>query len=145
MKKQYLNWHDFEEAVEQIVMRLEWQYKHENKTPFTKIVGLTRGGLPLATALSHRLKIPMVALEWSTRDFKKQDAERLTDLCIEGVQNMLFVDDICDSGKTIKQINQVTNDLATWCVWISKIPELTRYFVDADRGGDVWYVFPHEI
>jgi len=61
------------------------------------IVGLTRGGLIPAVMLSHRLKLPMKTIQWSTRDYPLK--ESLDELRI--YRKILIVDDICDSGVTL--------------------------------------------
>tara|TARA_Y100000389_G_scaffold199043_1_gene236683 strand:+ start:5459 stop:6016 length:558 start_codon:yes stop_codon:yes gene_type:complete len=87
------------------------------------IVGLTRGGLLPATMISHYLKVPMYTLDVSFRD-KDSDVESncwmSTDafgaLSTEDIEvfknrwdvskrkNILIVDDINDSGKTLQWI-----------------------------------------
>lgn len=95
------------------------------------IVGLTRGGLIPAVYLSHKLKVPMTALDYSTRDKMVLDTDQsvsehgevsgsilasqsvyqshgsylkahLNRLSLSG--NILLVDDLADSGRTLKEV-----------------------------------------
>ena len=113
--------------------------EYEN-TGITQIVGLSRGGLPLAVALSNWLSIPMVPIVWQTRDGSTQDVETLSNL--EGVETTLFVDDICDSGLTIEQIRAVYPD-SIWCTLVNKKPGFVDYS-PLEVEGEEWVTFPWE-
>ena len=64
------------------------------------IVGLSRGGLIPGVALSHKLDIPFIPVKWSTTE-KKGNLE-VFDLADNPRVNLLVVDDILDSGVTMK-------------------------------------------
>lgn len=71
---------------------------------FDRVVGISRGGLIASTILSHRLEIPLRVVEWSKRDSGLQYCpEDLYQSIIEG-QQILLVDDIVDSGVTIREL-----------------------------------------
>lgn len=84
------NWSDLDKAVKLAAN------KYKNKT-FSGVYGIPRGGLCAAVKLSHILNIPLLDLP--------QD-------------NSLIVDDIYDSGKTLKKYKNYKN--ATYFVLISK-------------------------
>ena len=84
------SWKSFDSAVKLAVSK----YKDQK---FVGIYGIPRGGLCLAVALSHHLKIPLLD---SAQD------------------NCLIVDDIYDSGKTLEKYKNYKN--ATYFVLISK-------------------------
>jgi hypoxanthine phosphoribosyltransferase len=63
------------------------------------IIGLSRGGLVPAIKLSHYLNIPMYALN------KEESNLWLAEDVYNGV-NMLIIDDINDTGKTIQWVKQ---------------------------------------
>lgn len=68
------------------------------------IVGVTRGGLIPAVYASHYFGVPLLTINVSLRDFK---AHEEVDEIMEHVgagKNVLIVDDICDSGDTLKLI-----------------------------------------
>jgi len=78
MEKFYVTWEEIEELVDLLakqIIKSGYQIEY--------IFGLQRGGLIPAVLLSHKLDIPMT-----------QDPTR---------QNILIVDDICDSGETFKE------------------------------------------
>lgn len=80
------------------------QQIRKSEIRFDKVVGISRGGLVSSTVLSHRLQIPLRVVEWSTRDTGYQFCpEDLYQSIIEG-QQILLVDDIVDSGKTIREL-----------------------------------------
>lgn len=57
MDKKYYTWNDLEFAAEHIILSMyrgHWMPHY--------IVGITKGGLPLSTIISHKLSIPLVAL-----------------------------------------------------------------------------------
>jgi len=69
------------------------------------IIGVLRGGAVPGVYLSHWLECPMATLEWSTRDNAVgQNFDDRIKFALNRNSNILFVDDICDSGLTLKQI-----------------------------------------
>lgn len=103
------------------------------------IVGLSRGGLMPAVVLSHRLNVPMVPVTWQTRDGKTKDKEVLNNVKSK-YNNILVVDDICDSGLTLREISSILK--AKYVVLIDKAPE--KFLVDyAGRicDSDEWIEF----
>ncbi len=63
IRKKYYHWDDVERAAQSIVMQM---YKDEWRPDY--IVGLTRGGLPLAVLISHMTSIRMETLKVKLRD-----------------------------------------------------------------------------
>ena len=106
----YLDWFDFDLAIS----RLHDQYK--NKT-YSGIYGVPRGGLILAVALSHSLKL------------KYLDKPE---------KNCLWIDDIIDSEQTYDKYNNKCKD---YCCWVSK-KQSDKYF--SLLLTDNWVVFPWE-
>jgi hypoxanthine phosphoribosyltransferase len=71
------------------------------------IVGVQRGGLIPAVMLSHKLGIKMKTLSWSTRDSVDKEIPFGVKLAHDySKKNILVVDDIIDSGLTIREIKQ---------------------------------------
>ena len=71
---------------------------------YKKIVGISRGGLIPGVIISHALDIPFEPLQWQTRDGDLKDTLSIALKSTEDPNDILFVDDICDSGLTIGQI-----------------------------------------
>lgn len=69
------------------------------------IVGIVRGGAIPAVCLSHRLELPMKCVSWSTfhADQMKESAWDIAEDIADG-KRILVVDDILDSGRTIKEL-----------------------------------------
>lgn len=134
--KLIIKWELFDMMIADIADR----YEEEG---IKRIVGLSRGGLPIGVALSNKMGIPFIPLEWQTRDGKVKDVNKL--LMIKGCydpKEVLFVDDICDSGLTIDQIKEYVPN-SRWATLVNKIPkhiEFETLLVEDDR----WVVFPWE-
>lgn len=74
------------------------------------IIAPMRGGVDLGVKLSNYFDCPVIALHWQTRDGLIKDSDTLTDILSKYLtENILIVDDICDSGKTFKQISDVVD------------------------------------
>jgi len=69
------------------------------------IVGIVRGGAIPAVCLSHRLELPMKCVSWSTFH-AEQMKESAWDIAedIQDGKRVLVVDDILDSGRTIREL-----------------------------------------
>lgn len=77
-----------------------------------RIVALGRGGLIPGTCLSHRLAIPMFALNWAARDYATR-GPGLADITGHILANdkILFVDDMVDSGRALADL---FTELESW-------------------------------
>lgn len=86
------------------------EFIHYNASDIGKvdyIVGLTRGGLMPAQELSHLMNIPMVAIQYSSKEGQGDNKNHANELPnIEG-KSILLVDDICDSGNTLKELHDI--------------------------------------
>lgn len=135
--KLIITWDDYQAMVERMA-------SHFRPRQITNIVGLSRGGLTLGVSLSHQLNVPFTPLVWQTRDHRKyQDVMTLLKIESEvDIRSTLFVDDICDSGKTIDQINRVVDNIR-WATLINKIPGKVDYAA-MEVESDEWIVFPWE-
>ena len=77
----------------------------ESEKHYDYIVGIVRGGCIPAVCLSHRLGLPMKCVSWSTfhGDQMKESAWDIADDIHEG-KRLLIVDDILDSGRTVREL-----------------------------------------
>lgn len=108
MKYNYLNYYDFEVAIDQIISQIA-----QGGNEYQLIVAPARGGLIPGTVLSHSLGVPLEPVVWSTRDFNEDNQwpPRLTQIIhIKQIKNILIVEDIVDSGRTVKEITVVLKD-----------------------------------
>ena len=99
----------FVEKCVNVIHRDVFQHLCEVNQNLGCIIGLSRGGLIPAVMLSHRFNVRMVPLLWQTRDQdQKTDVNALTIEVISACNRsdtILIVDDIVDSGKTLKGID----------------------------------------
>jgi hypoxanthine phosphoribosyltransferase len=71
------------------------------------IVGVTRGGLIPATLLAYDMGLTVRSLQWQRRDLAKEcDADQLVDIIIQSKTGVIIVDDVLDSGRTIREIDE---------------------------------------
>ena len=88
---------DFKDAIDDIASHIEIDgWKPD------VIIGMVRGGAIPAVYLSHRLKVPVTMLHISTRDFAVISKEIYQVVVGNRGKNILFVDDIIDSGHTMQ-------------------------------------------
>ena len=109
----YLSWSEFDKSVEHIANEC-------NFLDFSGIYGVPRGGLCLAVALSHRLKINLIS---------------------EPKKNSLIVDDIYETGNTLNTFKNIEG--ATFFVLFSKIKPTWWNTVFISKKSQ-WIVFPWE-
>lgn len=100
MKKRYYSYDEFKADTHKLLQQL-------SESEFDTIIGVSRGGLTLAHMLSEALDIRNVQTV-STQlydDTKKRDCITITDNCsLNDSKNVLVVDDIADSGETLKAL-----------------------------------------
>jgi len=91
---------DFQEGLDIISKKIiedgdEWRPDY--------IVAITRGGLVPGVRLSHILKIPLVTIKWSSSADENEHNFWIPEDINAGMK-VLIVDDIVDSGETIKTL-----------------------------------------
>ena len=109
----YFTWNEFDKSVEQIANQCKFK-------KFSGIYGVPRGGLCLAVALSHKLKIKLTS---------------------EPIKNSLIVDDVYETGITLKALKDVEG--AMFFVLFSKIKPTWWNTVFITKKHQ-WIVFPWE-
>ena len=109
----HFTWNEFDKSVEQIAKRCK-------NLKFSGIYGVPRGGLCLAVALSHKLKI---------------------DLISEPIKNSLIVDDVYETGITLNAFKDIEG--AMFFVLFSKIEPIWWNTVYLSKRRE-WIIFPWE-
>ena len=113
MKKIRISYNEFEKMTNDLAIKIL-------KSGFSPdyIVGINRGGLPIAVALSHILEVPMYTLKVTLRDGDEDDCDHNLWMaedavgygsmgCLEDEKSkILIIDDINDTGATYKWIKQ---------------------------------------
>lgn len=118
------------------------------------VIALSRGGLDFGVKISHYFDIPMVPLQWQTRDGNHTDSYELrTTLNAYSNHNVLIVDDICDTGVTFAQVLEVVQrgagsssvDFAC-AICNTDLQHVPRWRArEINRTVDKqWFVFPWE-
>ncbi len=110
-----------------------------------------RGGADFGIKLSNYYNVPFEAISWQTRDGDLKDPAKLVDLFTKyDDKQILIVDDICDSGETLKGIESYTLN-RTNVRFATAIENLECGFVcdysarQIGRSDDTqWFVFPWE-
>jgi hypoxanthine phosphoribosyltransferase len=109
----YFSWSQFDKSVEHISSKCKF-------LEFSGIYGVPRGGLCLAVALSHKLKLKLLS---------------------EPAKNSLIVDDVFETGLTLNSFKDIEG--AMFFVLFSKISPLWWNTVFISEQNE-WIVFPWE-
>ena len=109
----YFSWSEFDKSVDHIANKCKF-------LEFSGIYGIPRGGLCLAVALSHKLKINLIS---------------------EPIKNALIVDDIYETGYTLNTFKDIEG--AMFFVLFSKTNPTWWNTVHKPEKGE-WIVFPWE-
>ena len=109
----YFTWNDFDNSVEIIANKCDF-------LEFSGIYGIPRGGLCLAVALSHKLKINLIS---------------------EPIKNSLIVDDVYETGITLNTFKDIEG--AMFFVLFSKVEPKWWNTVNISKEKE-WIVFPWE-
>jgi len=109
----YFTWSEFDKSVEHIYNKCKF-------IEFSGIYGVPRGGLCLAVALSHKLRIKVIP---------------------KPIKNSLIVDDVYETGLTLTAFKDI--DGAMFFVLFSKIKPSWWNTVHVTKKSQ-WIVFPWE-
>lgn len=119
------------------------------------LIGIGRGGLTPAVFLSHAIEIPMLSVDVSAAipAFHQDLLAKLAERTRSG-ERLLLVDDINDSGATIRALRQGLSEagavadnvrFATLLDNVRSIERVEYAFRTIDRATDKdWFVFPWE-
>ena len=90
--KEFISWAQYQYAIDRMVL----YYKQSTRiSECGAVYGLPRGGLPIAVSLSHKLDLPLL--------MNYYDRKIVTD------KKILVVDDIADTGHTLKDFENKHN------------------------------------
>jgi len=124
---------------EQYDAMLRKLYRQVQDQNYDIIIGVTRGGLVPAVHLSHLLGIPMATVQYQLRDGDGS----MHIASHEGYQKALIVDDICDTGDTIRGLSEIFKN-TDFAVIMDKIGDsMVKYRAEYFFGDD-WVIFPWE-
>lgn len=108
MKKQNVSWRNVDSWCDRLAEKISKDFSHDSLLDMT-IVGVSRGGLPIATMLAHRLDIDDVgSISCSSYQGREQGHLKILRWPHPVFQDekkfLLIVDDIYDSGNTLRHI-----------------------------------------
>lgn len=120
---------------------------------FDAIIGVSRGGLVPANILSHALDIPLIPVSYSSFNGKGDDRNHENVLPPIADKKLLIIDDICDSGHTLRELADhysadQLNTVYTACIYykLRKNPVIVTNFSWLTINEDSpWIVFPWEV
>ena len=134
------------------LLQIEDQMVHSNWMP-NIIIGLNRGGLIPSVYLSHRLNVTHESITIRLRDNESNRKPDLSNLekAFAFQKKILIVDDINDSGKTLKYIEDNfgrPKERIRFAVLVHNKPSITAvdyfgYQINKDEVPS-WLVFPWE-
>ena len=122
-KKVYISWEGYDSYIDSIT-----NWVKTSDLNLGAVYGLPRGGLPIAVSLSHKLHLPLLM------DY--YDRKIVTD------KKILVVDDIADTGHTLKDFENKHNIICTFHYHEQSIIE-PDYWIH--KKDDDWIVYPWEL
>lgn len=117
------------------------------------IIGISRGGVVPAVMISHyfnkRSSFGTIDVSEYCKDFEKYK-EQISELLPQAkVEKVLIVDDISDSGKTLRRLSElldISNDNIRYaCIHKRYNTTFEPDYVGDTIHGDEWVVYPYEI
>lgn len=120
------------------------------------VIAIMRGGADMGVKLSNYYDCPMESLKWQTRSGSERELAQLISIIskYKHSKNILFAEDICDSGETIAEIRQEVTTRVTvdTNVKFAVAIENTEAAMDCDFASRLiarssspqWFVFPWE-
>ncbi len=140
VEKIELAWNDVENYISILAERMK------NQCPFPDlIVGIQYGGVVPALLLAKAIRVPLETMHMSIDDMSLFHK-------LLGYHNVLFVDDINDSGDTMSEICDRMKDLWTPSNFVFSVASLIKRKSSKYRHGTCavevdhqdWFVFPWE-
>jgi len=141
MSDLYISWDEYHKNIERLAIQV-----HQSAWPFDQIVCLARGGLRIGDVLSRLFQRPLAILVVSSYDGPNNSvrgnlrfARHLTTIDEQFGRRVLLVDDLVDSGITLKETaiwlrqhyGQVVEEIRTAVIWYKACSAIAPdYYVD---------------
>lgn len=132
------------EELDELTIRLFKHIKKDFKPDV--VVGIARGGLVPAVILSHKFNVPLRTINVSLRDFESLESYNFSN----EFDNILFIDDIADSGATFQQIaepyklNNTYDNVRSAALFVRHTNTFEIDYYGKHIEDDAWLVFPWE-
>ena len=144
-ERKYYGKEDFINSLNKIVK----QIKNSNWSPKV-IFSINRGGCIPGIYLSHQLNLKHKVIDIQLRDSNRTPDLKIIKEKIKQFDNILLVDDINDSGKTLKIIYDLNNPpkiiLNATLIYNEESKVKTHFYGKMIKRTEdkSWYVFPWE-
>lgn len=147
-KLEYLSHNDMDGYYAEVIRKIT----NDNMRPDV-IFAPMRGGADFGIKASNYYDIPFESIQWQTRSGSERNVKYLQDLFKKyDQQRILIVDDICDSGATLKEIEAVGSLCdQTDLIFAVAIENLESPFTCDYSGREIsrsidtqWFIFPWE-
>jgi len=128
VKKVFMSYNEFSKVMNRLVDALTMGFDDPSDY-FDYVIGLPRGGLPIAVHLSHKLEIPMSDLNYMPHPKKGR---------------ILLVDDVLDTGKVMSSALEQLTHLEVYVIvlhWKPHCPITPYLYVEKTKD---WVVYPWE-
>jgi len=141
----YINWTEYGNLADALAEKIRSHTEH-----FDLIIGIARGGIPVAMVVSDHLDVKLDIINVKSYDgIQERNPPRILTTLTEAVRskNVLLVDDLVDQGDTMATVSKYLRDqgpamLKTAVLfkkpWSTTDPD---YFLEV---VDKWIVFPWE-
>jgi hypoxanthine phosphoribosyltransferase len=139
--KLYYTWEQYNSDIKHIVDNYE----------FDSIVALYRGSLPIAVHLSNITDATMSVIKYQSygKDQKQSQDTKAPEWIVKGMirpKKVLVIDDIYDTGSTIRQCKEFIGHVPDWdvtylTIFGKKNDDGVKYL---RRSNGKWIVFPWE-
>lgn len=151
VEKEYVSWDGAIDATMKIAEAIRGLQNADQIDTVDRVVGVVRGGLPMAVMLSHELDVPMSTLEATHYDdTERKDSVEVTDVAVNEIEvgeTVLLVDDVVDTGRTLMEIKRVWDEYDSFsyatAVWHKKSHSAADPMISVDQT-DRWIVYPWE-
>lgn len=144
VNKVFFSWEDFDTATNALAETIDSSYSPES------VVSISRGGDPLGVQLSHFFDARYGSIRANHYDDKerKDGVEIIDEMLGEVEGNLLIVDDVSDTGKTLETVLNYLEG----CEEIDKVKTATLHIKPETsfvpdfhfEETDKWVVYPWE-
>ena len=142
-QEKYVSWDDVQILCRKLAARI-----HAERPGLNRILAITRGGLFPAGILARELNIKLIetvgmeSYSSSDRSAEQSDVRILKEFSQHFAHNVLVVDDLADTGRTLKELKKtlVNPVVVTLFAKPEGLP-MVDYYAD-EVAQDTWVRFP---
>lgn len=145
MKKEYVSWDHLGQLIDIVIRRATYSFPQNH---FTRVVGIARGGIIPASTIANCLERPLDIIYYSSKVGRGGGKYNNVVRPYGSDERLLVVDDLTDTGNTIKELKMLLPDTTTFAVLMHKQtcpinPDIFGVQIPKEQCDD-WIVFPYE-